>query len=185
MNYNLKLIADWLALNKLSLNVGKTVTMTFGSYCISVPEQFIICINNEIVKRVETCKYLGIILDYRLTWNDHVNFVSKKTKYLTVLFYKLSQIMKTETLIMIYYALFHNRVTYGLIAWGGAYSNNLQILQNQQNKLLKIINKGQFMISGYPLSLEQFFSYESLLSHYETLSDKCSSSTSTTRRKLK
>lgn len=40
--------------------------MTFGNYCNSVPEKFHIRINGKQLKRVEKCKYLGIVFNYKL-----------------------------------------------------------------------------------------------------------------------
>ena len=37
MNILLNNIADWLALNKLSLNIQKTMYISFGNYSNSVP----------------------------------------------------------------------------------------------------------------------------------------------------
>lgn len=38
MNERMDIVVCWLGSNKLSLNVGKTVFITFGIYCDSVPD---------------------------------------------------------------------------------------------------------------------------------------------------
>ena len=43
-------IANWLALNKLSLNKNKTVYMTVGNYCNSVPRKIDIEIHKQKIK---------------------------------------------------------------------------------------------------------------------------------------
>ena len=130
MNKNLQKVANWLALNKLSLNISKTVYMTFGNYCDSVPVAINIRINNQPINRVTEHKYLGIIFDYNMKWNMHIKYVMRRTKYLIFIFAKLKNIMDTKTLMMIYYAFFHSIVKYGIIAWGGLYNNNLNLIQN-------------------------------------------------------
>lgn len=132
MNNFLGVISKWLALNKLSLNVDKTVCMTFGSYVGSVPAQINIKIRDKNITRVESVKYLGIVIDYNLNWNKHIQYLVKKTKYIVYIFYKIARTMTVETLHMIYYAFFHSIMSYGIIAWGGVYRNNLVILQNLQ-----------------------------------------------------
>ena len=47
--------------------------------------------------------------------------------------------MQSDTLKIIYYDFFHSVISYGNIAWGGAFRNNLKLLQ--QNRILKIVNK--------------------------------------------
>ena len=69
MNKYLKLVSTWLALNKLSLNIAKTVYITFGNYCDSVPRKMNLRIGSKQLKRVENYKYLGIYFDYNLRWN--------------------------------------------------------------------------------------------------------------------
>lgn len=91
--------------------------------------------------------------------------------------------MNTKTLIMIYYALFHSLINYGIIAWGGAYENSISILQNIQNKVLKIIKKNNFLELQTPLSIRQSFHLQSINHHYEKLRKLYSASKSSTRYK--
>ena len=118
MNKFLPSAADWLALNKLTLNINKTAYITFGNYSNSVPIKLDI-IDNEPIMKVESCKYLGVIFDQNLRWHDHINHIIKKTRYLIFIFYKISKFMQKETLNIIYYAFFHSIMSYGIIGWGG------------------------------------------------------------------
>ena len=78
MNKYLEDINIWQALNKLLLNIKKTVYITFGNYCDSVPKDINIHIHGIKLSRVEYCKYLGIIIDYRLMWDKHIEHIIKK-----------------------------------------------------------------------------------------------------------
>ena len=49
--------------------------------------------------------------------------------------------MTIETLRMIYYAYFHSIIDCGIIAWGGVYNNNLDLLPNLQKRILIIFHK--------------------------------------------
>ena len=89
--------------------------------------------------------------------------------------------MTTDTLRMIYYALFYSIISYGIIAWEGTYSKSL--LNRLHIKLLKIINKNKFTLDKIPMSIDQIFSYESLSYHYEELQSAFINSNSTTRKK--
>ena len=140
----LNYVASWLVFNKLTLNINKTIYMTFGSYCHSVPNALNIKLDNQSIERVEAHKYLGLIFDYNMKWDAHIKYIVKKTKYLIFIFAKIKNIIETKTLMIMYYALFHSILNYGIIAWGGAYSNNVNLVENIQKKILKIINKNQF-----------------------------------------
>lgn len=119
MNDYLDKVANWLAFNKLSLNIKKTVFITFGSYCDSVPLEINIEIQNQKIKRVESHKYLGIYFDYNMKWHNHIEYLTNKTKYLIYVFAKIKKTMNTDTLLKIYYAFFNSIVSYGIIVWGG------------------------------------------------------------------
>ena len=141
MNNSLEHIANWLANNKLSLNTNKTVYMTMGNYSDSVPIKLDIEIHKQNIKRVTHYKYLGLIFDFNMKWDKHIEYIINKTKYLIYIFAKIKKFMDTKTLMTIYYAFFHSLINYGIIAWGGAYNNNLSLLQKIQTRLLKIISK--------------------------------------------
>lgn len=171
MNEYLEEVSSRLAHNKLSLNIDKTVYITFGNYCDSVPKNTNIYINNHEIKRVEYCKYLGLNIDYNMKWDRHIETIINKTKYLIYVFAKISNIVQTDVLALMYYALFHSIATYGIIAWGGAYRNSVDGLQRIQNKLTKIISKNRSLIRNQPLTLKQSFTYESVLYHFANLRD--------------
>ena len=183
MNNYLKSVANWLAYNKLSLNIDKTVYITFGIYRDSVPDNIHITIDNRILKRVEHCKYLGINIDFNMKWNIHIDYIINKTKYLLFVFSKFARFLQIDTLMMLYFALFHSVATYGILAWGGAYNNNLSRLQRLQNRLLKIASKNTFQLNNYPLNLEQTFAHEAIVYHYADLRDIRKNRKTNTRKK--
>ena len=91
--------------------------------------------------------------------------------------------MQSDTLRILYYAFFQSIIRYGNIAWGGALSSNLNLLQNTQNRILKIINKNIFYKEN-PLNLKQIFAYECVLYYYIELSNVYAVTTSKTRNKF-
>ena len=154
MNLYLNKISNWLALNKLSFNIDKTVYIEFGSTQNSTPGNLNICIQRKQITRVDNTKYLGIIFDKNMRWEIHITNIYNKSKYLIFIFYKLTKILSQQNLRMLYYALFHSIMPYGIIAWGGAYLNINTILQTLQYRILKIINKNNFLKEKQPLNLD-------------------------------
>ena len=77
INQDLSSAADWLAENKLSLNVKKTNYILFD---LSRKKTILndISINNENINRVRTQKFLGVIFDDKLSWKEHINSVITK-----------------------------------------------------------------------------------------------------------
>ena len=92
-----------------------------------------------------------------MKWDKHIEYIVNKTKYMIYIFAKIKKIMDIKTLLKIYYALFHSTINYGIIACGGAYKNNSELIQNIQTKILKIINKNHFPQTITPLNIKQLF----------------------------
>ena len=69
MNKELQNIVEWLNVNKLSLNGKKTQFMVLSSSrkFVSVVSNFVI--NNSPITRIYTANFLGVFIDYRLTYN--------------------------------------------------------------------------------------------------------------------
>ena len=65
-----------MSANKLTLNIDKTYYMIFHSARIKNTDFALrISINNCALKEVENCKYLGIILDSKISWVEHITYV--------------------------------------------------------------------------------------------------------------
>ena len=85
MNDELRLIMNWLEVNCLKLNCKKSKGMFVGSGKLkgyngwSVDEHQIL-LNNEIVEFVEKFKYLGIMLDNKLNFKYHVEYITSKIR---------------------------------------------------------------------------------------------------------
>ena len=79
MNYELKLIIQWMKLYKLSLNTKKTHLILFHSrQNILNKDNISVKINNKRLKLVDHIKYLGIYLDKHLSWDGHIKQLSSK-----------------------------------------------------------------------------------------------------------
>ena len=76
----LEAIECWLRLNILFINVTKTEVMLFGtSQRLAKVDQFSVSVNGSAIKRVTESKYLGVIFDEHLSWNQHVKEIVSKT----------------------------------------------------------------------------------------------------------
>ena len=139
--------------------------MEFSSQCGSIPKNLNINMSGIKIRRVESTKYLGLVFDSNMRWNEHIVYMYNKRKYLIFIFYKLRKIMSTDCLHMVYYAFFHSTISYGMIACGGAYSNSISLLKRLQIRLLKIDNKTKFVTDKNPIYLDQIFAYKSLSYH--------------------
>lgn len=163
---NLNIVYNWLQYNVLSLNVEKTVYMTFSTYIDKFPSNFELNINNKQLLRVSSHKYLGLQFDQHMKWDIQLNKTVKKLRYLISVFYKLKNILRRSALISIYYGLFNSVATYGIIAWGNTTNSSIKNLINLQRRVWKIIFGNGTDIVNPPLSITQSYCLEALHTHY-------------------
>ncbi len=75
----LSIVNEWLKANRLTLNATKTKYVIFGSKLqLKGKPDLHLMVGNAPIERVSCTKYLGVLLDEHLTFDDHVNYIHKK-----------------------------------------------------------------------------------------------------------
>ena len=133
MNALLSEVGDWLAFRELSLNVDKSAYVTFGSYKDSIPDCINLRVNGTLLTGVSSIRYLGVLFDSHMTWGNHIEKIVNKCKYFLYTFHRLKNVLTRDQLTILYHALCHCHINYGIIGWGGAYKNVANVLQSVQN----------------------------------------------------
>ena len=105
-------IEKWYKYNKLKLNISKTEMINFNSN--KYPNN-IISLNDTLINNVYNYKYLGIILDSKLDFKNHIIKLNNKLSQIQFLISKLSKFIKTNSLIIIYNSIFLPYLNYGNI----------------------------------------------------------------------
>ena len=88
---------------------------------------------------VDSFRYLGVILDNKLTFSNHISNVAKKASRSVGIISKLRHYAPTSILLKLYYAILHPHLLCGVITWGSTYKSYLQKLASLQNKGLRLI----------------------------------------------
>ena len=87
----------------------------------------------------EYVKYLGVLIDSKLSWKNHVDFVALKISKTIGLLSKLRHFVPHHILVNIYNTLITLYLRYGLIAWGQASKTHLNKLLTLQKRALRFI----------------------------------------------
>lgn len=133
---------------KFSLNVKKT-RYTFlnksnkkGNIQLDLPK---LAINGKVIARTVSIKFLEILLDKHLLWNEYTNYIQNKiAKYIGIL-YRAKQYLYKKSLLALYYFYSHSYISYGNIAWASTNVTNLKKKNNQQKHAIWLANnKGIF-----------------------------------------
>lgn len=145
LNNEIAKIINWCKLNCLKLNASKTKAVTFGSRhrvgsdaCVSAEK---IVANDCIVSYMESVKYLGVIIDNVLTWEDQVTKICNQAmrtlaqlKISNEVFNEQLRIKLVTTLIFPIFDYCSAALTH--------ISNNLQLkLQRKLNSCVRFIYK--------------------------------------------
>ena len=101
VNYDLKNLSNWLRVNKISLNVGKTELVLFTSSKKQLDCDLKIKLNGKKLYKTDSVKYLGIQIDKRLTRKQQINVALKLNKANAMLS-KLRHVLDIKTLRSVY-----------------------------------------------------------------------------------
>ncbi|CAF4748862.1 unnamed protein product [Pieris macdunnoughi] len=145
-------IAKWLNHNLLTLNTTKTKFILFGNTVRSLPIgndfgiQLHTCqynVQNEcnctFLDRTRIVKYLGVLLDERLTWVPHINLLAGRIRRPICIFRKLRHVADHKLIKNVYTALAESILSYCISSWGGARKTHLIEVERAQRTLLKVI----------------------------------------------
>ena len=95
-------------------------------------------IGGQPIERVEHTKFLGLILDHKITWKNHINFIPNKIAKRIGIIEKVRKCLTSDTWITIYYSFVYPYMIYCNHVWGNtrkSNTNSLVLLQknNHQN----------------------------------------------------
>lgn len=127
----------WLCRNVLTMNIGKTCYMTFGKSRL-LPD-FNIKINDEVIKRVTTFKYLGLVLDDNLTFNQHIEHVKRMIRPFIPLMWRKGKYIPVVKRKQIYFAYVQSHIVYMLPIYSVGCKTKLRQLQRIQNRCIKAV----------------------------------------------
>lgn len=140
---------DWFKANKLSLNIDKTNYMVFGK-----PQQkfnFRICLDGKLINRTDKTKFLGVWIDSKLSWRDHINSISLSVSRSVGILCKLKHFLPKNALRCIYLSLIIPHLTYCLVVWSGTAKSNLNKLVLLQKKAIRHISGSKWRDHTSPL----------------------------------
>ena len=134
-------IIDWLKANWLSLNAAKTEFMlsVTTANVLKFGGLLTIGIDGYTIKSVHVAKRLGIIIDDKMSWKDHTDYISLKIKRNIGMMKRVRRDVPTECLTSLYRSLVEPYIRYCNTTWGGCNTSLLDTLQTLQNRAARVI----------------------------------------------
>ena len=132
----------WLIDNKLSLHVGKTESMLFGtSRRLKQVREFQVTCDGMAVNRVTSVKYLGVKLDENLSFKAHATEVINKCAGRIAFLYRNSSVLDFNSRRILCNSLIQPYLDYCSSTW---YSSLTQCLRNRldvlQRRMVRFIH---------------------------------------------
>uniref|UniRef100_A0A1B6DFT6 Reverse transcriptase domain-containing protein n=1 Tax=Clastoptera arizonana TaxID=38151 RepID=A0A1B6DFT6_9HEMI len=139
-------VATWTKKWRIKLNESKSTYINFTNKRIdNVP----ISINGVCLQPANTAKYLGMNLDVKLRWSEHVK---KKVEELNIKHRKMYLLLgrhselATESKLLLYKQVLRPVWTYGIQLWGCSKKTHTEKIQRFQNKVLRsIVNAPKYV----------------------------------------
>ena len=151
LNTELDKLSQWFKANKLSLNIKKTNFMVFGKRKTVNRRKIQLKIDGVEIDQATQTKFLGVYIDNKLNWDEHVRQITKKVATGIWILKKACPKLNSKTSLMLYNAFIQSHLAYCIIVWGGTSAKNLDKLLKQQKRAIRIITHSSYLAHTDPL----------------------------------
>ncbi len=141
----------WFDQNTLTLNISKTKCMAVSLRDVAEVDMknikvhtcsltAVACSCQEITME-RNYKYLGVIIDNKLKWKDHISYTNNRIRKLMYFFVRFSEFLTFDEIRVVYFAYVQSILEGEILAWGGSYRSTLEPLLTTQKAIIKIALK--------------------------------------------
>ena len=138
-NEELQNISKWLKVNKLSLNIKRPIFFIFSGRKVRNSD---VALNIDGISTNEegSTKFLGVLLDNKLNWKKHIDYVSRKLSRGICMISKVKKYLNGDSLVTLYYSFIYPYMCHCNLIWGSTYESNLKKLTILQKRIIRIIS---------------------------------------------
>ena len=151
INNELKQLVIWINIIKLSLNIDKTHYMIFTSSKHLAKTKNNVVIKNIIISQVTTTKFLGVILDDKLTWKPHIASVKGKLSKCIGILTKVRNVLNKKGMILLYYSFLYPYLSFCIEVWGKSCPTYLSSLFIVQKRAVRLISFSPYLSHTDPI----------------------------------
>ena len=146
-NIVLKSVSTYMMHNKLHINMSKCCYIHFeppsGTKTDKTkPEEaasLTLKLNNIPLKKVTSTKFLGVIIDNKLSWGPHIKDLKRKLNYSISTLSRIKNCIPEDLHKDLYYTLFESHLTYCITVWGNVPQYQINELLVVQKKCIRIL----------------------------------------------
>ena len=127
---------NWLKMNKVTLKTDKCKTITLMT---KRDRSDVFTMNGKRLENLNSLSYLGITVDKKLCFREHLKRVEKNLVQFCGLFYKLRKILNRSQLIEIFNTYVKPVIQYGNLVCGTANKATMQKIDAKLNRILRVM----------------------------------------------
>jgi hypothetical protein len=123
--HDINSVQNWCLNSGMKLNLSKTTIISFIRKTNSIYFNYKLC--NNLVARSQYVKDVGVLLDCKLYFHQHINYIfSQSLKMLCLIRYIASSFSTLDSLLVLYSTLVHSKIEYASVVWNSYYKNRLR-----------------------------------------------------------
>ena len=154
MNSQVEKVQNWLLANKLSVHYVKKSQYMLINKNIKTrinDDTFELKMGNHIISRTKSYKYLGLLVDEKFSWTNHIDELCFKLSQMAGVIFKIRTLLTKEALMLVYHALAGSKLRYGLICWATAAQSLLDRVKVAHNKIITYMTFSKRCSRMWPL----------------------------------
>jgi hypothetical protein len=151
MNSESSKILQWSHANKLTINTEKTHYVIFSSKHLEFQSLPPLSLDGSPLELKSSTKFLGVFLDSRLTFKDHIHYIKNKISKSIGILYKAKQKLPQSVLKSLYFSSIYSYLSYGIEVWGSACPSHLDPLVKLQKRSVRLLSNEHFLAHTAPL----------------------------------
>ena len=128
-------LTQWVDCNGLKLNLKKTNYMIFSKKKVENTQN--IFINNTRIERKSEAKFLGVIVDDKLTWAHHIKAIRTKMNRYVGIMYRIKNLLPCKARLQIFHSFIQSHLNFCPLVWGFAAKCHIDSLFTSQKKGLR------------------------------------------------
>ena len=151
-NVELDRLLQWVRANRLTVNIDKSIYMIHTNRQTNfLPPLFF---NFETLKLKTSHKVLGVIVDNKLTFKQHIQSLCQKLSRSIAMINHVNKLLPINVLKTLYYSYIQSHLTYCLCIFGSTYPTHLLPLFKMQKKAIRSVTNSAFDAHTGPLFKE-------------------------------
>ena len=127
-------------------------------------------INNLPLELVEDTKFLGLIVQSDLKWNQHIKILTNKLHKYSSIIYLIKHCLDMNSLKQIYYGLVYSFLVYANVIWGKSPMQHLKPLITAQKRIIRtIMNRDRLHHTNLDFYNLGFLKFQDIITYFASI----------------